>query len=369
MFKKKIIVSVIALAVGTGGVFAAASLRTGEAAARAGSLRTKNATTSVKTTAGATTTEQNTSSRMATLAGVNSISTKPKLPTSASAGTVSDLQKRLDQLAENVADLSNAGVDENAVRSIITNELSEKDYATNAEVDNKLAGISPSAEIQYDNATGNLQYKDSDGNWQTFANRSDFKGADGDSVELRKNETNDSIEWKKRSDTDWTKLVDLDDITRAAGVVDTTQLESAVEQAIRDAHLASKADLDNKANKSEVLSTSGTFETRDGKIVYVDGDIVKDVVSISDIKGTDGAPGSAGQNACEPEYSSTKTADGDTLVTITCKDDSTKVLGQYTVDKGDKGTDGQTPCTSISFEQDTSYTGTDGVRYNVICVN
>ena len=336
MLKNKIMVSVIAVAAGFGPAFGAASLRTGD---RAGSLRVTPAVTTVKTggTGTATTTTNTATSlsggRMATLPGPTNISTKPKLPSSASAASVADLKNKLDQLAQEISDLANAGVDEGAVRDIIDSELAGKNYATvpyvdtadsakldtdefankfdtrvtekqlvdetalaahaytKPEVDGIVAAIKPSAAIRYDESTGDLQYQDSNDSWTTFANKSDFAGTDGKNIELQK--TDNAIQRRvKGSGENWQDLVSLDEIT--------------------------------------------------------------------------GATGTTGADACEPKYSSAITADGDTRVTITCVNDDTKVLGQYTVSKG---ADGAIPCPGgIELEQDTAYSGADGAtKYDLVC--
>lgn len=272
MFGKKLVVSVFALTIGAGVAIAAST-------SRSGSLRVNPADQSVKSVSNPVATTS-ASSRMATLPGPTNISTKPKLPSAASAAQVGDLKDKLDQLAQDVADLANAGVDENAVRDII-----------NSEVDEKIAAIKPTAAIRYVDSTGDLQYQDSDDSWQTFANKSDFAGADGKNIELQKTTT--AIQWRvKGSGEAWVDLVSLDEIT--------------------------------------------------------------------------GATGTTGADACEPKYSSAITADGDTRVTITCVNDDTKVLGQYTVSKG---ADGAIPCPGgIELEQDTAYSGADGAtKYDLVC--
>lgn len=521
MFGKKILVSLVALTA-VCGAFGAVN--------RGGSLRVQPGTQNVKATSPATAVASvGTSSRLATLpGGVTNISTKPKNASSASAAMVADLKDKLDELASDVAALQGAGVDEGAVRDIINSELADKDYATHPElqeVDDKIAGISPTTEIQYDESTGDLQYKDSNGDWQTFANRSQFAGADGEAVELRKNETDGTIEWKKHSDTAWTKLVDLDDITGEAGVVDPDQLARAVESAVGSAVSvideklllkADKSDLsdyvakstynmdketmegnignaqsaagtaqakaeeaktlaqqakaaadaklgkdaadgyyvakddfnalgvrvqtaegniaslsENKADKSttytkaEVDSAIGAarphieigYNSETNKLWYKDENGGTHDLEIEGLRGDDGCTsefstarntddnatiltisgcgdtrtitipdgikgdkgdkgdkgetgaqglrGEDGSDACEPNYSSTFDENGNTVVTITCADDSTKVLGQYTVSKG---ADGANPCPGgLSLEEDTNYDQTDGVRYNIVC--
>ena len=483
MFGKKMVVSVIALTAVCFGAFGAIN--------RGGTLKSQPGSTGTKVSA-----QQNTSaatvttgSRMATLPGLNNVSTKPKLPSSASAAQVGDLKDKLDQLAQDVADLANAGVDEGAVRDIINSELADKDYATHPElnavdsakynkdvVDEKIGAIKPTAEIRYDSASGNLQYKDSDGSYKTFANRSDFAGADGadgKNIELQK--TDDAIQWRVQGSSNvWTDLVALDDIKGADGSVDEQQLANAVSAAINDADLASKTDLsdyvdkttynqdktaintqlttaqataenalsvaNNKLDKdtadtyytekgysyskAEVDSTisgkvdkstldsywtseqtqeqinaakpnieidydSDTHQLKykdsngewqsldidgltgaDGKSAYqlwLDaGNTGTQEEFLASLKGADGAKGDKGDNgndACVPKYSDTTDANGNTVVTITCEDDESKILGQYTVSKGAEGAN---PCPG-GIRMEVGSTSDDGTTYNIIC--
>lgn len=405
MLGKKKFVSVVAMASCMGAVFAAGSA-VAAVPGRAGSLRVQPGVTgsrSVSSSSVATPTVSSEPSRMATLAGMNNLGAKPKLPSGASAAAVADLQDKLSELSADVDALRNAGVDEGAVRDILDSELANKNYATvpyvddadsaklakdefeskfdtradekklvdeaklaaetytKGQVDDKVAGIKPTAAIRYQESTGDLQYQDSNDTWTTFANKADFAGADGKNIELQK--TTSAIQWRvKGSGEAWTDLVSLDEITGAAGTVDQAQLESTVNAAISGANLASKADLDEYAKKSEVLSNDGTFSISDGKIVYTDPEngVVKDIVSVNDITGPAGNNGNDGADACEPQYTGTENANGDTDVVITCKEDSSKVLGRYTVKRG------VNPCPGgISLEPVS--TDASGATYNLVC--
>ena len=84
MFGKKLVVSVFALTIGAGVAIAAST-------SRSGSLRVNPATQSVKSVSNPVATTS-ASSRMATLPGPTNISTKPKLPSAASAAQVGDLK-------------------------------------------------------------------------------------------------------------------------------------------------------------------------------------------------------------------------------------------------------------------------------------
>ena len=464
MSNKKLIASAIAMIAGLGTAFGAASLRTGD---RAGSIKVTPAVATVKAgtqNASTANTTATSGGRMATLPGPTNISTKPKLPSAASAAQVGDLKDKLDQLAQDVADLANAGVDEGAVRDIINSELANKDYATHPElnavdsakynkdiVDEKIGAIKPTAEIHYDSTSGNLQYKDADGSYKTFANRSDFAGADGadgKNIELQK--TDDAIQWRVQGSNDtWTDLVALDDIKGADGTVDGQQLADAVSAAIDNADLASKTDLNNYVDKStynqdktvtdgkittaqtaaeNALSvanskldkdTADTYYTEkgysysktevdnaidaakpnieidydsdtrqlrykdsngewqsldidgltgaDGKSAYqlwLDaGNTGTQADFLASLKGADGDKGDNGNDACEPRYSSVTTANGDTAVTITCANDDTKILGQYTVSKG---ADGANPCPG-GIRMEAVSSSDDGTTYNLIC--
>ena len=501
MLGKKMLVSVIALAAVCYGAFGAIN--------RGGTLKSQPGSTGAKVSSqqNTGTATVTTGSRMATLPGLNNISTKPKLPSSASAAQVGDLKDKLDQLAQDVADLANAGVDEGAVRDIITSELNTKDYATKPyvdtadntklntsdfenqfdtraaakhlvdesalssyaktadvydkdTVDSKMAAIKPSASIRYDETTGDLQYQDSDNAWQTFANRADFAGADGKSIELQK--TDNAIQWRVKGTDTWEDLVGLDEITGAAGTVDADQLEQAVNAAIEGKNLATKTDLndyvdtttynsdktatDNKITQltSAVGSAQATAETAlstaQGKVDAATFNAYKDTVSsnlatkanASDLNAyvtNESLPGKMNDWADTQTKLATKAelaavesgTDQETLTGIindvvsnnyvsntalssyqqevtsalAAKADNSDVLPKdikfskreiegvnyfiledlvgnliaklAPVDEL-KGDDGQTPCTSITFEEDTEYTGTDGTRYNVICV-
>lgn len=137
MFSKKLMASTIALTAVVGTAFGAASLRTGDITSRAGSLRVNPASATVKTdtTGPATASTTSASTRLATMPGLTNISTKPKLPSAASAATVADLKDKLSGLEADVDALRNAGVDEGAVREIIDTELGNKGYATKDYVD------------------------------------------------------------------------------------------------------------------------------------------------------------------------------------------------------------------------------------------
>lgn len=300
MFGKKLVVSMVALSIGAGGAIAAST-------SRSGSLRINPATQSVKAVSNPVVTTS-ASSRMATMPGASNISTKPKLPSSASAAAVADLKDKLNDLAADVAALQNAGVDENAVRDIIDYELSNKDYATRPElnavdaakydipvVDEKLAAIKPTAAIRYVDSTGDLQYQDSDDSWQTFANKSDFAGADGKNIELQKTTT--AIQWRvKGSGEAWVDLVSLDEITGAAGTVDEQQLADAVNTAISGANLLDKDTADNYyANKDSVLPKNVKFAKQqiDNEDYYVlmnadTNTVIAPLAKVDDLQGEDG---------------------------------------------------------------------------------
>jgi len=547
MLGKKKFVSVVAMASCMGAVFAAGSA-VAAVPGRAGSLRVQPGVTgsrSVSSSSVATPKVSSEPSRMATLAGMSNLGAKPKLPSGASAAAVADLQDRLNELTADIDALRNAGVDEGAVRDILDSELANKNYATvpyvddadsaklakdefeskfdtrvdekklvdetklaaetytKGQVDDKVAGIKPTARIKYENEE--LKYENPDGTWTKFAQRSDFAGADGKNIELKKTDT--EIQWKTAGtpDSAWTKLVGLDEIKGADGSVDAAQLERIVNEKIiekdlpskdflsghyvkqetytadketmngqitaaqsaaenagtaaasadskADAALAAaqnaqssanekltkeqadayyagkdfsyskadvdtkianaasgfdetrvselitqavdgagfakesdltaldarvgtnetnitglesnkadKSDLDEYAKKSKVLSNEGTFSISDGKIVYTDAEsgVVKDIVSLNDITGPAGNDGNDGADACEPQYKGTENADGDTDVVITCKEDSSKILGRYTVKRG------VNPCPG-GIRLEPVSTNNDVTTYNLIC--
>ena len=307
MFGKKLVVSVIALTVGAG-------VAIGASTARSGSLRVNPTTQSAKTvsTSAPAATTTSASSRMATLPGINYTGTKPKLPSAASAATVADLKDKLNDLAADVAALQNAGVDENAVRDIIDSELANKDYATHPElnavdaakydketVDDKIAGINPTAEIRTQG--DDLQYKKSDGSWETFAHKSDFAGADGKNIELQKTST--EIQWKTEGapESAWQRLVGLDEIKGADGTVDAQQLANAVNAAISDANLLDKNTADNYyANKDSVLPKNVKFAKKqiDNEDYFVlintdDNTVIAPLSKVADLQGE------AGKEACQ----------------------------------------------------------------------
>ena len=140
------------------------------------------------------------------------------------------------------------------------------------------------------------------------------------------------------------------------------------EQAVRDIidselaakNFATSDELEQKADKEDVISSDVTFSEEDGYIVMTSGNTKTNVVALSDIQGGQGA------NACEPKYLSEINANGDTEVTITCADNEAKVLGQYTVAKGADGAD---PCPKgLELVEDTEYE--DSVRakkYDLVC--
>lgn len=310
MLSKKLVVSAIALTVGVG-------VAIGAVPSRSGSLRiSQPAATTQKSVTNAETVTipvgANTGARMATLPGLNNISTKPKFPSSASAASVAELNDKLNDLAADVAALQNAGVDENAVRDIIDYELSNKDYATHPElnavdaakydketVDDKIAGIKPTAAIRYVDSTGDLQYKDSNDSWQTFANKSDFAGADGKSVVLDKTET--EIRWKPEGadDSQYKTLVALEDIKGKDGKdaeIDETQLKNAVDAAIDDANLLDKDTADGLyADKDSVLPKNVKFAKQkiDNEDYYVlmnadTNTVIAPLAKVDDLQGEDG---------------------------------------------------------------------------------
>ncbi len=359
MLGKKKFVSVVAMASCMGAVFAAGSA-VAAVPGRAGSLRVQPGVTgsrSVSSSSVATPTVSSEPSRMATLAGMNNLGAKPKLPSGASAAVVADLQDKLSELSADIDALRNAGVDEGAVRDILDSEL--ENYATvsyvnnadsaklakdefeskfdahayekklvdeaklaaetytKSQVDDKVAGIKPTARIKYENEE--LKYENPDGTWTKFAQRSDFAGADGKNVELKKTDT--EIQWKTAGtpDSAWTKLVGLDEIKGVDGSVDAAQLERVVNEKIVEKDLPSKDFLSEKyvaqatytadketilgeyAKKSEVLSTNGRFEIADNKLYFVDGDTRITVVDdIDTIRGEQGEKGDKGDDGATP---------------------------------------------------------------------
>ena len=140
MLSRNFMVSMIALGLGLNTAFGAASLRTGDIKSRTGTLRIQPVAAKATTTDGGSSnagaaTRSGSSSRLSFgLPGVSgSISTKSKLPASASAATVADLKEKLAQLEDDIATLKSAGIDEGAVRDIVSGELA--DYATVSSVD------------------------------------------------------------------------------------------------------------------------------------------------------------------------------------------------------------------------------------------
>ncbi len=132
MLVKKCFVSVVAIAACMGVAFVAESA-VAAVPGRAGSLRVQPGVTgsrSVSSSSVATPTVSSEPSRMATLAGMNNLGAKPKLPSGASAAAVADLQDKLSELSADVDALRNAGVDEDAVLDILDSELATKNYAT-----------------------------------------------------------------------------------------------------------------------------------------------------------------------------------------------------------------------------------------------
>ena len=499
MLGKKKFVSVVAMASCMGAVFAAGSA-VAAVPGRAGSLRVQPGVTgsrSVSSSSVATPAVSSEPSRMATLAGMNNLGAKPKLPSGASAAAVADLQDKLSELSADVDALRNAGVDEGAVRDILDSELANKNYATVPYVDdadsaklakdefeskfdtradekklvdeNAMKDYALDKNVSFSKNDTHIIMTDGNGVTKNVALLSDLKGDKGDrgekgadgSVDAAQLErvVNEKIDEKdlpskeflsgnyvtrETYDTDKAttdgkittaqsaaenagskadeallaaqnaqsaadgKLTreqadeyyagkdfsyskaDVDaKIENASSGFDENRVSELITQAVDGAGFAKESDLTalgarvgtnetsisglqtdkadksalgEYAKKSEVLSNDGTFSISDGKIVYTDPEngVVKDIVSVNDITGPAGNNGNDGADACEPQYTGTENANGDTDVVITCKEDSSKVLGRYTVKRG------VNPCPGgISLEPVS--TDASGATYNLVC--
>lgn len=543
MLGKKKFVSIVAMASCMGAVFAAGSA-VAVVPGRAGSLRVQPGVTgsrSVSSSSVATPTVSSEPSRMATLAGMNNLGAKPKLPSGASEAAVADLQDKLSELSADVDALRNAGVDEGAVRDILDSELVNKNYATVPYVDdadsaklakdefeskfdtradekklvdeNTMKNYALGKNVSFSKNDTHIIMTDGNGVTKNVALLSDLKGDKGEdgSVDaaLLERVVNEKIVEKDlpskeflsgnyvtqetytadketmgsnittaqstaenagskadaallaaqnaqsaadgkltKADADtyyankdfsyskeevdekvrnassgfdenrvselitqavdgagFAKDADLDTLAGRVGANETNitglqndkadkstvytkgEVDSAISGATSglatDADLAAlagrvgtnetgiaglqeskadKSDLGEYAKKSEVLSNDGTFSISDGKIVYTDPEngVVKDIVSVNDITGPAGNDGNDGADACEPQYTGTENANGDTDVVITCKEDSSKVLGRYTVKRG------VNPCPGgISLEPVSTDAG--GATYNLVC--
>lgn len=135
MLGKKMFVSIVAIMACIGSAFAATGVKS-TGGARAGTLRVQPGAIGARSvSSSAPATVSNEPTRMATLAGLNNLGAKPKLPSGASAAAVADLQDKLSELSADVDALRNAGVDEGAVRDILDSELANKNYATVPYVD------------------------------------------------------------------------------------------------------------------------------------------------------------------------------------------------------------------------------------------
>lgn len=499
MLVKKCFVSVVAIAACIGSAFAVATAKAA-VPGRAGSLRVQPGVTgsqSVSSSSVATPTVSSEPSRMATLAGMNNLGAKPKLPSGASAAAVADLQDKLSELSADVDALRNAGVDEGAVRDILDSELANKNYATVPYVDdadsaklakdefeskfdtrvdekklvdeNAMKDYALDKNVTFSKDSTHIIMTDGNGVTKNVALLSDLKGDKGDRGEkgedgsvdaaLLERVVNEKIVEKDLPSKDFLsekyvtqetytadketmgsnittaqstaenagskadaallaaqnaqsaadgKLTKADadtyyankdfsyskeevdeKVRNASSGFDENRVSELITQAVDGAGFAKDADLDtlagrvganetniaglqtNKADKSdlgeyakksEVLSNDGTFSISDGKIVYTDPEngVVKDIVSVNDITGPAGNDGNDGADACEPQYAGTENANGDTDVVITCKEDSSKVLGRYTVKRG------VNPCPGgISLEPVSTDAG--GATYNLVC--
>ncbi len=549
MLGKKKFVSIVAMASCMGAVFAAGSA-VAAVPGRAGSLRVQPGVTgsrSVSSSSVATPTVSSEPSRMATLAGMNNLGAKPKLPSGASAAAVADLQDKLSELSADVDALRNAGVDEGAVRDILDSELANKNYATVPYVDtadsaklakdefeskfdtradekklvdeNAMKDYALGKNVSFSKNDTHIIMTDGNGVTRDVALLSDLKGDKGDRGEKGEDGSVDAAELERvvnekidekdlpskeflsgnyvrqetytadketmggkittaqsaaenagskadaalltaqnaqsaangkltkeqadeyyaDKDFSYSKEEVDEKVRNASSGFDENRVSELITQAVdgagfaKDADLtalgarvgtnetnisglqtdkadkssvytkgevdsaisgatsglatdvdlaalagrvganetgiaglqeskADKSDLGEYAKKSEVLSNDGTFSISDGKIVYTDPEngVVKDIVSVNDITGPAGNDGNDGADACEPQYTGTENADGDTDVVITCKEDSSKVLGRYTVKRG------VNPCPGgISLEPVS--TDASGATYNLVC--
>lgn len=363
MFGKKLVVSVVALTIGAGGAIAAST-------SRSGSLRINPMAQSVKAVSNPVVTTS-ASSRMATMPGASNISTKPKLPSSASAAAVADLKDKLNDLAADVAALQNAGVDENAVRDIIDYELSNKDYATRPElnavdaakydipvVDEKLAAIKPTAKIRYQESSGDIQYEDADGSWQTFANKTDFAGADGKSVVLQKTST--EIQWKPEGapDSSWQRLVGLEEIKGDPGDVDEQILANVVNTALDAKDLPTKDDLNNYVDKvtynADQTTVNGKITSAQSAAETAQSNAAEALQKVDDKLDKDVA------------FAKQTYEDGEYFVLLNT--DTGNVISKLAKVDDLKGNDGAKPCESIVLEQDEALSDSTGDVYNLICI-
>lgn len=177
---------------------------------------------------------------------------------------------------------------------------------------------------------------------------------------------------KLSSSTSAATLADLKkQVADLANVVSDMLSAGVDEKAVRDIidselaakNFATSDELEQKADKEDVISSDVTFTEENGYIVLTSGKTKANVVALSDIQGGQGTPGA---NACEPKYSSKTNAAGDTEVTITCADNESKVLGRYTVAKG---ADGVNPCPNgLELIEDTEYEDSvNSKKYDLVC--
>ena len=296
MFGKKLVVSVFAVAAVYAQANAAASLKqsggvstvtapsVNATAPRAGTLRIQPGQTSQKSVSGARDADSDSSSyRMSTITGLANMTAKPKLPASASAATVADLKDQLNNLADDIAAMQNAGVDETEVLKILESELSGRNYATYDYVDNADSALLPSADFdsKFDARVTEKQLVD-ENKLGDYAKTSDVLSKD---VTFTK--SGDYIQMTDQTTGVTKNVVLLSDIKGekgekgADGTVDETQLNDAVNSAIDNKNLMTKSDktdlesqiagvrseMDSKLDKAEFTENANTWAESQEKLV------------------------------------------------------------------------------------------------------
>lgn len=295
-----------------------ATLQTNPTTVRSGILTTPKpvATKSVSGTAGTT-------ARMPTSSGGVFVGIKPQKVTSSSSAAFQQTVNALETLQKNV-------------------DLLQKDYATLASydyIDSQLADARAESAEYITNALAD------------YATKSDLDDTKTESMEYVSGAL---VDYAKKTDFDKMRFAVQDDDVKYS--ID----DGATWRTVAPVSTFAGEDGADGESAYEIWKKAGNSGTQEDFLASLKGE-----QGDKGDTGDKGEPGAAGRDACTPTYTSALDTDGNTLVTITCADDPTKVLGTYSVARG---ADGKSPCDELRLEKDETYTEPGVDKYMLMCI-